>query len=455
MELKRKFIKLNNNNNHLSLGNFCRVIKELSVNKVFATQTEIFCAIFNIEDANDSTINNYCIGYRSIGEDYKEVFYKARINENSNLLIQNVLNILSILDGKIYEYSGDSKSIMLINSSLALSKLANSMYNISKNDNDVDNEFIKKLRDCIDSSNLYDGICLILDYIILIKKQPIYIEKIVNDAIENILNKTNISITDLQNFLNAEFMDGINYIYSLKKMATVDNPYALFELGMMEYNGEFTGKPRYNKCYEYFKRAADKNHPRANFMIASLIYNKEIGNLESKDIELAFKHLDLARNAGSIAAINLMGLFYLNGLVDNKKDVDKAIILFEEACSHNYTYAYNNLGKIYEDKMDYEKAFTFYKESADLEQSWACNKIGNFYRLGIGCGKDLKKAFYYYNLSMNAPIKTFIDWSKYNLAKYFYLNGCYDIGLEKDVKKAISLLKDIEDNNIDACILLL
>ena len=84
-------------------------------------------------------------------------------------------------------------------------------------------------------------------------------------------------------------------------------------------------------------------------MIASLIYNKKIGNLEQEDLKKAWYHLNIAIEAGSIAAINTMGLAYLKGYVPNQKaNINKAIELFTKASEHNYAYAYNNLGKIYE-----------------------------------------------------------------------------------------------------------
>ena len=43
------YIKLNNNPNHLSLGNLFNEIKKLSINKSSAIQTEIFCILFNID----------------------------------------------------------------------------------------------------------------------------------------------------------------------------------------------------------------------------------------------------------------------------------------------------------------------------------------------------------------------------------------------------------------------
>ena len=95
--MNKKFVKLKNNDNNLSLGNIIRYIKNKSENKLMATQTEIFCAIFNVEDANDSTVNNYSVGYRAIGNDYKNIFikYKKEIVNNKDILLPNIINILS------------------------------------------------------------------------------------------------------------------------------------------------------------------------------------------------------------------------------------------------------------------------------------------------------------------------------------------------------------------------
>ena len=72
--MAKEYIRMNNNDNHLSLGNLFRVIKELSKNKYTAMQTEIFCILFGVESINDTTVNNYCVGCRKIGNDYKQIF---------------------------------------------------------------------------------------------------------------------------------------------------------------------------------------------------------------------------------------------------------------------------------------------------------------------------------------------------------------------------------------------
>ena len=108
---------MNDNNNHLSMGNFCRIIKENSLNKSYAGQSEIFSAIFNVDTVNDSTVNNYCIGCRSIGSDYKEIFYnfKDKYKKDNLFMIYIILNILSLING--YIYTEEYKNIEFINNS--------------------------------------------------------------------------------------------------------------------------------------------------------------------------------------------------------------------------------------------------------------------------------------------------------------------------------------------------
>jgi len=442
--MNKKFIKMNDNNIHLSLGNFCRVIKEVSLNKAFAGQSEIFCTIFNIDTVNDSTINNYCIGYRSIGSNYKELFYKYRDNykKDKSFMEEIILNLISIIDG--YVYTSEYKNKTFINSNNNLKEVCSKMYNIAKNDVSVNNNYTLKIQEYLNDNKLYECINEILFYIILEKKQPIYIDNLVKETIESILNNTNISINDLESFLKLQFKDGTNYIYSIKKLAKSNNPYACFELGLMEYDGEITGNPRYNKAFEYLNIAANYNHPRANYLIGKMLLENKIGNNTKENIESGLKYLKTAEQLGSIAATNTLGLYYLNFLNDEKT----AIQYFNKAIEYDYVYAYNNLGKIYENKKKYDKAFNCYIESANLEESWACNKVGEYYRLGIGVDKDIKKAFYYYNLALNVPIKLLKNWCKFNLAKYFYLEGNYEVNIEKDEEKAISYFKEAANSNI-------
>ena len=77
---KKKIIKLNNNDNHLSLGNIFRIIKSISINPSSFLQSDLFCIIFNCDTIGTSTVNNYCTGIRSIHPDYKNYILKRNFN---------------------------------------------------------------------------------------------------------------------------------------------------------------------------------------------------------------------------------------------------------------------------------------------------------------------------------------------------------------------------------------
>ena len=51
--MEKKFIKMNNNVTQLSLGNLIKIIKKNSTNKHLASQAEIFCIIFDIDETKN------------------------------------------------------------------------------------------------------------------------------------------------------------------------------------------------------------------------------------------------------------------------------------------------------------------------------------------------------------------------------------------------------------------
>ena len=118
-----------NNLKNLSLGNVIKVIKETSYNPN-VSQTEIFCSIFGINDINSTTVNNYCIGIRAIGLEYKKIFEDKY---NNNELQQNILSIISVLENKI---NNDAK---LIEKSILLSKVITKLLDIAQNDEHIEN----------------------------------------------------------------------------------------------------------------------------------------------------------------------------------------------------------------------------------------------------------------------------------------------------------------------------
>lgn len=416
--MKKNYIKLNNNDNHLSLGNLFRITKELSVNKSSAMQVELFCILFDVENVYDTTVNNYCVGCRTIGNEYKQKYLnlKKQYHKNEHILDNIILNYIFAINGEIetpseiYDYLTKSKTLNL---------LVNKLINLAKNDKQVNQSFIDQLNVYIKNNQTIKCFIEILFFIILEKIQPIYESELKLEVFENVLEDTSISSNELKDYLSLKLNEGINFDYSMKKLAREGNSYACFELGLAEMAGAIMGEYRYDKAYDYFYQASLHNHSGANNMIGYMLAKGYIGNRSMDDIKLASDYLNKAISAGNIAANNTLGNLYYEGIPPFKKNVKKAMEYYQKAASKNYAFAFNNIGKIIELK-DSNKAMEYYKKSADLGESWACNKVGEYYRKH----GNYEQAYNYYMLGTDSNKRTICYYNYYNLAKYFYLNGC-------------------------------
>ena len=450
---KKNYVKLNNNNRHLSLGNLFRILKEEANNKNFTIQSEIFCILFDIDSISDTTVNNYCTGVRAINSKYKSIYvnWKNKYAKDKTIFKDIILNIIATIDSKNVFITRDyfNQSLDVINSNQKFNKVCLRLYNISKNDLEVTNEFSSLLKRLLDNKNLYEFFIQVLFFTILDKKQPVYIEDKFMDTLDDFLYSSEVSSDDAIDFVTVQLKGGLWSIRGIHELAKKGNPYACFEMGSLELYGEVAGYPRYQESYEFYKTAAQKNHPNAIWAIGHLYFNGFIGNKSRSDMKKAFHYFNRARKLNCISAINSLGLAYKYGNIPFiHKDIKKAKKLFEFAASKNYVYAINNLGLIYEAEKNYNKAFELFKSSALQGESWAANKVGQMYQFGTGVKKDLKQAFNYYTKSTQATIYSVCFWSKYNLAHYFYELGVPELGIKKDLNKSISLLKECVDRNI-------
>lgn len=451
--MKKKYIKMNDNDKYLSLGNLFRLIKENSKNRTSALQTEIFCTLFDIESINDTTVNNYCVGCRSIGNEFKQIFIsmEKKYDKDKSIFCNTIIGILNIMDGSVHVIDNDK--IEFINNNDNAISLCKKLYYIAKNDKFINTDFVNLLYDLIKNNNIYECLVKELIHIVLYNRQPLYEEELKKEVLDAILNDTSISSTSLEEYLSLKLRESINYDYSLRELANRGNAYANVEMGTNEYYGYFAGYPRYDVAYNYLIKASNLNHAGASYMIGNMYITGLIGKRSKEDLEKGYNFLLKAYKLGNIAACNTIGNMYLNGDYPLSKDIDRAIEYYNIACKSNYAYSFNNIGKIYELKKDYNRAFEYYLKAANLGESWACNKVGEYYRLGI-IDKDLSKAFYYYNKALESNYRLLCYFAYYNLAKYFYLNGCEGVTL-KDRNKALNMLEIAYKNGCFNALLLL
>lgn len=381
--MKKNYLKMNDGN-YLSLGNVINVIKKVSNNKN-AMQTEIFCSIFGVNNVGTTTINNYCIGIRAIGLEYRESFKKKY---DKNDLSNNIKSIINILEDKIYEED--------INNSSKLKEVIDELLTIVDNDPHINRDrFIKE--------DNYQTFIELLYYAIIENKQPIYKQDI----------NIKINKDELEEYMKIKLYMGHSHINDLIELANKNNMYACAELGSLEYDGLISGKPNYEKSYEYYLKAANKNHPKGCWMIANLILNKRV----KYDFDTMWKYLNKSIELGSAAGYNTLGLCYKRGInPENKVNLDQAKYYFNLSSELGFVFAFNNIGKLYEDDNNIEEAIKYYKVSADMGNSWALNKVGEYYRT---IEKDLDKAYIYYKKAIECPISERSEFAQKNIEKYY------------------------------------
>ena len=94
--------------------------------------------------------------------------------------------------------------------------------------------------------------------------------------------------------------------------------YACADLASLWFDGSVNGKVDFQKSYEYYMKAANKNHPKACWMIANLILTKRV----KYDKEVMWKYLNKSITLGSAAGYNTLRLCYLKGInPENKVDI--------------------------------------------------------------------------------------------------------------------------------------
>lgn len=293
-------------------------------------------------------------------------------------------------------YIKDDKSLDLINTNKKLKEVIIELLKIASNDEHIEKTKLNKLK----NMNSYESFIEILNHCILENNQPVYTQSI----------NIKINREELNEYLKVKLYYGESYINSLIELSKKDNMYACAELGSLEFDGYISGKADFNKCYEYYYKAALKDYPKGCWMVANLMLTGRI----KLDFNVMWKFLNKSIELGSFAGYNTLGLCYLRGINnENKKDINEARKYFQIAAEYGYAYAFNNLGKAYEDEGNVEEAYKYYKISADMNECWVLNKVGEYYRKN----KDLKTVFIYYSKAIETPITKRIKYPFYNLAK--------------------------------------
>lgn len=149
----------------------------------------------------------------------------------------------------------------------------------------------------------------------------------------------------------------------------------------------------------WYRRAAEKNHSRAQTALGSLY---ESGNGVDKDLKQAVHWYKLAAEDGNASAQTNLGYLYEKGR-GVEQDFVKARKYYETAAEKNFAGAQFRLGWLYEHglgvRQDYVESARWYRMAAEQGDGRAQNNLGFMYENGSGVAKNPEEAVRWYRMA--------------------------------------------------------
>ena len=203
----------------------------------------------------------------------------------------------------------------------------------------------------------------------------------------------------------------------------------MFNIGYSYYDGVGV-KRDIGKAIEWFKKAAELNHPRAMFLLGSCYYN---GTGMNKDYDRALDWLTKAAQLGDAKAMNRLGYMYECGH-GTRKDFAEAMKWYEKSSDRGNPDATFKIGLLYYNgngvARSYEEAMKWLRKAAQLGHSDAMHWTAFMYEKGYGADKDLGKALKWYQTAASCGKAN----SMFRTGLMYYNGGD---GVEKNYGKAL------------------
>lgn len=149
------------------------------------------------------------------------------------------------------------------------------------------------------------------------------------------------------------------------------------------------------------------NDPRLvpDWCIGENNYKKADKLWENGKRHKAIEYYERAALYGYAMAFEFLGAIYEQGLGGFAPDIKKAMKYYEEGADEGIGDCAFSLGICYRDgwrglDVNLEEAYKWIRHAALLETCNAGNALGQFFENGWGCTKNLRKALYWYDVSL-------------------------------------------------------
>ena len=150
-------------------------------------------------------------------------------------------------------------------------------------------------------------------------------------------------------------------------------PESCTTLGLFYKSGNHVKKD-IKKAVEYFKKAAQSEYPKALCELAKIYFSgKEI----EQNVDLALQYLNVACEKQYYIARFLMGFYYQTGLYIGK-DINKAISFYLNS-THKIVGSMNNLGVCYLSEKNVDRAIVHFNDGVKLNDTLSMHNLGVLY----------------------------------------------------------------------------
>ncbi|MBQ9115897.1 MAG: sel1 repeat family protein, partial [Clostridia bacterium] len=230
------------------------------------------------------------------------------------------------------------------------------------------------------------------------------------------------------------YKDAVGYLFNAAKCGDTE---AIYTLGKMLIDGEaFDKSPRL--AYTYVLKAAQHGHPKAQLELAEM-YERGIGTEMNKS--LATKWYLASAEKGVEGAYLPLGIRYLEG-TELEQSNSLSIRYLTESATAGFTEADIILAHLYGSddsgivEPNPERSTKHFRSAAEAGICEGQYFLSLALRKGIGCRKDLKRAFYW----MERAAADRIDGAEGSADAIYQLGVYYHkgIGCKKDHKRAFT-----------------
>ncbi|MBC8592023.1 SEL1-like repeat protein [Oscillospiraceae bacterium N12] len=229
-------------------------------------------------------------------------------------------------------------------------------------------------------------------------------------------------------------------LYCLQRCVEDGYAQGIVSLAMVYFNGELVEK-NVERSHELLLKASELGSGEAAYRIGWMYENSIF--TEAPDYQKAFEYFEKAAEREDTSGLCRAALYLANGYA-GVTDPVKSKEYYEKAAEQNAPYALVELGFLQENEQSYQQAFELFKKAAVQEYPYGMFRVGYYLSEGILGDAQPEEGAKWYTKAAEAG----------DSDAMFFLGKCYKVGygIEENPDKALEWFQKGAEENEPRCI---